>query len=671
MSMNLLSISRFTSLIGLVFACLTLSVFPASAQNASIPTEDFFANPSLSHVKLSPNGKNVAMLIATKLGRVQLATMSLEEKKPKVVAGFRDGDVSQFHWVNDERLVFNVADHRVAIGANPFAQGLYAVNRDGAEFKQLVERVWGEAFSTGTTIKRRVLNASVFFYALDYRKNSDQVFVAEPIYDNLYELTGLCLLLLNTKTGMTEAFSGPGNTREWLIDRDGTPRVSVSVDSGKKKVFYRAAIDEQWRQVLETGLYRNTAFVPFEFGPDGVLYVLANQGKDTSSLYRFDLTKNSVEAEPIVSVSGYDFSGSLIFDYTKNVLLGVRYLNDASSTHWLDAEMKALQTKVDEKLPSTINDIQIGREGLARHVIVRAYSDTQSPVFLSFDRETEKLEMLGAAFPKIDASKMAMQDMVRYPAKDGLMIPAYLTLPKGEQKKNLPLIVLVHGGPYVRGSNWRWDAEVQFLASRGYAVIQPEFRGSTGFGFKHFRAGWKQWGLAMQDDIAEAARWAIKSGIADPKRICIAGASYGGYATLMGLAKDPDLYKCGIAWAAVTDISLMYRSTWSHDLSAEWQTYGMPTLIGDPEKDAEAIRLNSPVNQVEYIKQPLLLAHGGSDRRVPLEHGENFLKAIRDRNAQVEWLIYPDEGHGWGLVSTRVDFWNKVDKFLEAQLGKN
>ena len=654
----------------LLVGSLLIVATKVSAQKTMIPAEDFFANPSISQVELSPSGLYAAMLITTKVGRVQMATMSMSDRTIKLIAGFSDADIRRFHWVNEDRLVFDVADRSLAVGENRYAQGLYAVNRDGTDFKQLVERVWGDAFTTGTTIKKRVLHAKTSFYALDHRKNSESVFVVEPIWDLAYDLKGLRLMAVNTKTILTESFSGPGNTRSWLIDTNGVPRVSVSMDGGKTKLHYRESEEVAWRQILEHQMYQGADFEPLEFGPDGVLYVLARRNRDTTELYRYDFSKNEVEKEAIVAVAGYDFDGDLIFDYSKKKLLGVSYSNDAAATFWLDSEMKEIQKRVDEKLPATINQISIARDGVSRFVIVKSYSDMQPVVYSSFDRETSKIDVVGGAHPRIDARTMAMQDMVRFQAKDGMSIPAYLTLPAGEVKKNLPLIVLVHGGPYLRGASWGWNAQVQFLASRGYAVLQPEFRGSTGFGFKHFQAGWKQWGLAMQEDIADAARWAIKSGIADPNRVCIAGGSYGGYATLMGLAKDSDLFKCGIAWAAVTDIRLMYQSNWSHDLSEEWQKYGMPMLIGDPVSDAEQIKATSPINNVEKISQPLLLAHGGADRRVPIEHGEIFLKAIKDKNQQVQWHSYLEEGHGWGLVATRVDFWSKVEKFLQKHIGQ-
>jgi dipeptidyl aminopeptidase/acylaminoacyl peptidase len=247
-------------------------------------------------------------------------------------------------------------------------------------------------------------------------------------------------------------------------------------------------------------------------------------------------------------------------------------------------------------------------------------------------------------------------------------MPAYLTLPPGERKTQLPLVVLVHGGPWARGASWAWNGEVQFLATRGYAVLQPEFRGSTGFGQRHFRAGFKQWGLAMQDDLADAARWAIAQGVADASRVAIAGASYGGYAALMGLVKDPELFRCAVSWVGVSDLNLLYSATWD-DISPDFKRWGMPALLGDREKDAALLKANSPLTHAARIKNPLLMAYGGADHRVPIEHGRRLYEAIKGHNKNLEWVLYDKEGHGWALPETRVDFWGRVERFLARHIG--
>ena len=220
----------------------------------------------------------------------------------------------------------------------------------------------------------------------------------------------------------------------------------------------------------------------------------------------------------------------------------------------------------------------------------------------------------------------------------------------------------------MRTPGWHWDAEVQFLAARGYAVLQPQFRGTRGFGEAHHKAGWRQWGKAMQTDLADVTRWAIAQGIADPRRIAIAGASYGGYAALMGLVRDPELFRCGAAWVAVTDLDMLHTVSWD-DVSDDFKQHGMPKLLGDRVKDAADLKENSPLTHAARIKQPLLLAYGEKDKRVPLVHGETFRRAVQAGNAQVEWVEYPEEGHGWRVQANNVDFWNRMARFLDKQLA--
>jgi dipeptidyl aminopeptidase/acylaminoacyl peptidase len=304
-------------------------------------------------------------------------------------------------------------------------------------------------------------------------------------------------------------------------------------------------------------------------------------------------------------------------------------------------------------------------------VLVESYSDTTPTTFLLFNTDTKDYRKIGSMRPRIKPDQMGHQQSLRYKARDGLEIPALLTLPPGVPAQKLPLVIMVHGGPFVHGNSWGWDAETQFLASRGYAVLEPAYRGSTGFGYNHFRAGWKQWGLAMQDDLADGAKWAIAKGIADPKRICIAGASYGGYAAMMGLVNDSDLYRCGINWAGVTDINLMYTGTWTNsgDISERYRQYGMPELVGDRVKDSAQLKATSPLLQASRIRQPVLLAYGGADRRVPIHHGKLFYDAIKQSNPDVEWIMYQSEGHGWNVRENQIDFWSRVEKFLNRNIG--
>lgn len=649
----------------LALLCSLLILVPqvVCAVGSSPATEVFFQNPAVSEVRLSPDGEFLGMLVTLKSGRVQLATVEIATGQSKVVAGLIDTDIRRFHWVNSKRLVFDTLDRESARGESKMAPGLFAVNRDGSEASVLIRRspesrdVWA-------------LPWNHVFHSVKHGKSepeSDDIFVNGVRFNDARELEYLTLIKLNSMTGKFELFPRPGRTRGWLIDNNGQPRIAIAYDKGKSSIHYKDPTTGDWRVIVEFEPMDPEAFSPLDFGPDGTLYVTASLGRDKSAIYSYDFVNNRINREPVFSLKNYDVSGGIVSSATS--ILGVHYTAASPNTYWFDTKLQSIQKTVDGLLPGLVNRLGPTESGDLKRLVVISASDTSPAQFYLFDSETQKLTLVGRSQPGIAADQMASTEMVRYVARDGLEIPAYLTLPKDSTGRKLPMLVLVHGGPFIRGSDWLWNGQVQFLASRGYAVLEPAFRGSTGFGEKHFRAGFKQWGLAMQDDIADGAKWAIAQGYADAERICIAGSSYGGYATLMGLVNDPKLFRCGVSWAGVTDIDLMYKWDWS-DLPEEYKNYGMPKLIGDPEKDAAQLKATSPILQAARITRPLLLAYGKADRRVPMIHGTKFYEAVKVSNPDVQWVEYAEEGHGWWLVKTRVDFWNRVERFLDQHIGQ-
>jgi dipeptidyl aminopeptidase/acylaminoacyl peptidase len=645
------------------------AIAPVSAATEPVPHAAFFQNTALSHVKLSPDGRYLSMVVSSEGKRDRLGVLTLADMSMKAVAQFGNLDVRDAEWVDSERLVFNTRDAQVGAGDAVYAPGLFAVNRDGSEHRQLVHVRKDKKTSVGSNISQHMLPTNTYMLSQRGAQNSPFVYVRSVSYD-YNEARDTKLLRLDTLSGKSVSVPHPPNPRQWLLDHKGEPRLVISIDKSIQTIHYREPGSEDWRKVAEFDVYKDGrgTLAPLGFGPDGKLYVSARAtGTDHSALYTFDLGTGQLSKEPLLALTGFDFTGSLVFG--KERLLGVHYTTDADATQWYDPAMKASQAAIDAVLPNTVNHLSVPQHGATPWILVKSHSDVQPTVYRLYNSQTKAMAKIGETHPKIDPARMATQDPVRYKARDGLEIPAYLTLPQGD-KKNLPMVVLVHGGPYLRGSEWGWNAQAQFLASRGYAVLQPEFRGSTGYGDKHYRAGWKQWGLAMQNDIADGARWAIAEGYADAKRICIAGASYGGYATLMGLLNDPDLFQCGINWVGVTDIELMYKWTPDGDLSSGYRQYGMPDLVGDRVKDAAQLKATSPVQQAARITRPVMLAYGGADRRVPIEHGKTFYEAVKATNKDVEWVVYWDEGHGWTLPANRIDFWTRVEKFLDKHIGK-
>ena len=649
-------------------ACLLALASPTASAGPRPPVESFFANPAFSAALLAPDARYLAIRVGSEGRHDVLAVVDVETMGFKVVANFSDADVGAFEWLNNDRLIFDSVDRGLGEGQRELAPGLYAVDRDGAHFRQLANR--GGYYGMPSR-DRLVLPRNTFMLHQRGAQNSEYVYVASPEYDRFGDIDSVDLLHLNTLTGRSKRIERPADTRGWVLDQNGTPRIAIAINGRGQKIWYRDPATAEWRKLAEFDLFRSGPgdFTPLAFGPDGSLYVSADGDGDKAALYRFDFAANKV-GQPVVKVADYDFSGSLVTNQHK--LLGVRVLSDAYADEWIDAGMKTLKARVDALLPGTVNQLSVGARAETPWVLVESYSDVQPRFTTLFNTATGQLKKVGGSYTGIDPAQMGRQEIVRYKARDGRTIPAWLTLPHDSARKNLPLVVLVHGGPFVRGGKWGWKSDSQFLASRGYAVLEPEYRGSAGFGLDHFRAGLKQWGLAMQDDIADGVRWAAAQGIADAKRVCIAGASYGGYAALMGLVNDPGLYKCGIDWLGVTDIKLMYTGHWSFtsDLSDTYKQYGMPELVGDPDKDAAQFKATSPLEQAARISQPLLLAYGRADHRVPLYHGEKFYEAVKRTNPDVEWVVYDDEGHGWQVPKNRYDFWSRVEKFLDKNIGK-
>jgi acetyl esterase/lipase len=654
-----------------VFVSVFLLFFFVSAASAENKpgVESFFKDPSILTVALSPSGKHVAFITKIPNSRFILIVGDTSDiKNMKTVAGFDKYDVVDARWVNDERLMF-----RVRSLADDYARGNwseYAVNRDGTEQTLLIFSDWEyNQESTGSYIKRKVLTADYDYFGSTH-DGSDDVIVSKSHYNEIdYHVDSIRLFRLNTKTlKMVDMIEGaqPTGVQSILLDLDRQVRVVHSFAKGRDIVNYRVPQSNEWVKIGDFDYLNNDGFYPEFFDEGDKLYVRAPyKGRD--ALYRYDLKQRKMEKEPFLTLDGFDFDGSAEIDYARKKLVGIHYNSDASSTVWFDPQFKEIQKKVDALFPQTINTITCGDCTASHPVLVTSASDRQPKRYYIYNPVTGAVFGLGGTHPDIKAEQMGVRDFYRYTARDGLSIPVYVTMPPGKTTGPQPTVVLVHGGPYMRGSYWEWEGEAQFLASRGYVVVQPEYRGSEGFGFDHFHAGWKQWGQAMQDDLADAVKWSIAKGWSDPKRVAIAGASYGGYATLMGLIKHPEMYRCGVAWSAVTDIDLMFNTPQS-DATLEGLRYSMKTLLGDPKANADIFKANSPLANADRLTQPLLLAHGNQDRRVPIVHGTAFRDAVSKTNKQVEWVQYVDEWHGLHHEKNRIDFWMRTELFLEQNL---
>ena len=470
---------------------------------------------------------------------------------------------------------------------------------------------------------------------------------------------------LNTRSGEASLLTEdrPGDPIHWVADRAGAVRAAVTTQrAASNAAWWRRSADAPWQKLAE---YRfdQPGIVPVAFDGDGTLIVASSIGHASAALYRYDTERMALGER--LAEHPYAPLSQVVYDARERKVVGVRYDDGKPGHAWFDDEWAKLAAGIDKALPGAANTLY----GSGTRMLVHSASDVDPGSWYLLDTQGRKLEFLLASRPELRSSELPSRTFVRYPARDGLSIPAYLTLPRGREAKDLPLVVLVHGGPFVRGAYWTFDAEAAFLASRGYAVLQPEFRGSAGFGGRHFRAGWKQWGRAMQDDLLDGVDWLVARGTVDTKRVCIMGASYGGYAAMMGLARHGDRYRCGISIAGVSDIRLMFTAAWSDTAYSDFMNQGPAhAMIGDPERDADDMQANSPLGNVSRIRAPVLLAHGGSDVRVPVDHGVRLRNALRSQGTPVEWLEFPDEGHGFRLDANRFALYESVAGFLARHL---
>ena len=649
-----------------------------------LPADLFFKPASLQEVLLSPSGKRMAVSTPGANGRLGVFVIDLQASDFKATRAvlFSDKDVPSFQWVDDERLVLSVTDLQAGLGEWQ-APGLYAVHYDGAEFVHLVETRTRPLVTGTDRIKTLPWNHMLLHVPVASEArggaSADEVIIGELDYRQR-ELHQIAPMWLNTRNGRTRplAVDGPPcPVHAWWFSPQGTPRAALCREKGRESLHWHQAAGSgtagTWKPISE-GPLDQLGIVPLWVGDGDRLYVRHHAGPASEAVVApFDFATGQ-PGDTLVNAPGFDFSGRLIGDRDGRRLLGVRISTDAEQTVWFDASHKAAQQRADDALPGRVNRIQCRRCGADDAVMLaRSYSD-QDPGHLLLWRQADdggkgRWQRVGQVRPDIQPAQMARTDLERIRARDGRDLPVWLTR-HATARQPQPAVVLVHGGPWVRGRHWDWQALPQFLASRGYLVIEPEFRGSDGYGQAHLRAGFKQWGQAMQDDLADALLWAQKKGLASDAA-CIIGGSYGGYATLMGLVRHPELYRCGSAWVAATDPFLYLEGAWWmwDDISASGRRYSLPQMVGDVDKDREMLRANSPVEQAARIQRPLQLVWGSEDQRVPITHGRRLREAMQKAGLQPEWVVYDGEAHGWRKPENQIDFARRLEAFLARHLG--
>ena len=497
------------------------------------------------------------------------------------------------------------------------------------------------------------------------RVNDDDPYSALVMaYDDMDENV---ISRVDARTGRRKRFSFPmdGWPTNIAFGSHGEPRaVSMIADqrwtsTARRTNWYKPSGQSDWVKLAEFAPGEE-AWIPLYVPDDAhTLIVSSRLNRDTYAIFEYDTDKKAMGTMMAGStdVDVWDARG-MDRNFRRVTTGGMK-----PQHVWFDSVWAKLQASVDLALPNRVNSLSGNPQ---KKVIIFSESDVDPGSWYVLDTEQSTLRRFGRKIEKVDPALMQPMKIVSYQARDGLKIPAYLTMPP-RASESLPAVILVHGGPISRDS-WRWDREVQALASRGYAVLQPQFRGSAGFGRKFQEAGYGQWGLSMQDDISDGVRYLVTNGIADAKRICIVGSSYGGYAALWGLVKTPELYQCGISFAGVSDLKLMLTD-WSDSNEFQYTRDLMRRTVGDLKVDQEKFDQVSPLKNASKIKAPLLLMHGDRDVRVPIEHGTKMRDALERAGKYVEWKEFTQDGHGLLAAKSQKDYLELVTAFLRKYIG--
>ena len=607
---------------------------PAVEKAPKIAMEDFFRNPEKAGFRISPNGQMI-IYRAPLSGRMNVFVQKLGDTTAVAITHETQRSIYDAFWESDDRIIYTKDqggdENTHVLSVKPDGSGLV----DHTPFEKVQASVVD------------ILEDRPDELLIQHNQRNKQIF---DVY------------LLNTKTGeMKMVAENPGNITGWITDHDGKIRAAMTSDGVNTSLLYRNTENDKFKTVITTNFKETLNPVLFTFNNKN-LYCISNLGRDKMALVEFD-PSTAKEVKVIYENPDADVSG---LDYSKlrKVLTEVYYETDKVQKHFLDGETEQIDSKIKAQIPNY--SFQITRKSKDEtKLLAYATSDRYFGGYFLYDVKSGEFKKLADFKPWLKEETMAEMKPVSYQSRDGLMIHGYLTLPIGIKAEKLPVIINPHGGPWARDS-WGFNSEVQFLANNGNAVLQMNFRGSTGYGRKFWETSFKQWGRTMQNDISDGVKWLVDQGIADPKRVAIYGASYGGYATLAGLTLTPELYAAGVDYVGVANMFTFMKT-----IPPYWEPYRQMFYeqVGDPVKDSVMLAEVSPVLLVDKIKAPLFVAQGANDPRVNKAESDQMVKALKDRGIAVEYMVKDNEGHGFYNQENQFDFYRSMLAFLDKHLN--
>lgn len=600
---------------------------------------DFFRNPERAYFRLSPDGQWLSFMQPWE-NRLNVYVQPLKNGKPvgepRRLTSETARDISIYYWKGPDRILY-VKD----FGGD---ENFHVVSVDVKTGKV-------QDLTPGEKVRADIvdeLEAHPTDILISHNRRDPKVF-------DVYRV--------NVATGDSRLVAqNPGNVINWVTDHDGTVRVAITSDGVNRSFLTRAKDGEPFKPVFTTNFRESVE--PQVFTPDNrKLYVNSNRGRDKKAIVLMDPATG--KEEEVVFVHPEVDAWAIGYSKLRKTPTSIEYMTDRLERKHLDAQTARLYAALEKQLPGMQINLQAHTKD-ERLWIVAASSDRTPGTRYLYDAKSNTLTKLGDINPWIAAADMAPMKPIQYTARDGTVIHGYLTLPVGRPAKNLPVIVNPHGGPWARDA-WGYSPEVQFLANRGYAVFQPNFRGSTGYGRAFWEKSFKQWGRTMQDDITDGVNWLVAQGIADPKRIGIYGASYGGYATLAGITLTPDLYAAAVSYVGVSNMF-----TFMNTIPPYWEPLRAMfyEMVGNPETEKEMLREVSPVFLADRIRTPLFVAQGAKDPRVNKAESDQIVEALKKRGIPVEYMVKDNEGHGFRNQENQFEFYAAMEQFFGKHLGK-
>jgi dipeptidyl aminopeptidase/acylaminoacyl peptidase len=602
-------------------------------------TKVFAELPAIEAPSLSPKGDKIAARIAVN-GVQYFGIFSVNGGKPAIVA-LGKTDLNWWRWVNDDWLVVGIGQAVPVDAEEWYLTRAFGVSADGTKLIKLNKETAGQNASDLIWVARdgtpRILlgsQNSIYSNQPDFWPRIDEIDV--------------------TNGRAKRVQPGMAGVWNWYADGNGVVRMGfgMSDDGRKRRLYYRPQRGETFKVIDKTVSIHDSIEMPTLFLSDPTRALIVGDDADGfSALYEYDLTKLE-RGKQLFASKGYDI-GDLWADASGFGYLGVEVVREKPGMVWTDPAMTALQAKLDGMIKGGQPEIvSMSRDhGMA---VVRAGSPSAPGGFFLYRAADGSMTPIGSVNATIGMRLLHRVQTIRYKARDGLEIPAVLTMPAGEQR-NAPLIVMPHGGPFARDAE-EWDWWAQFMADRGYVVIQPNYRGSSGYGTKFTEKGAGQWGLAMQDDLDDAVKAMAEQGIADPKRVCIVGASYGGYAAMRAAQRDGSRYRCAVSYAGVSDLNRMLRFNGNFLGSGARQDW-LRLQVGD-------LKGVSPLNFPEQFSTPILIVHGKEDRRVPVSQSRLMAKRLKEAGKNATYIEQPDGDHHFTREADRLQFLQALEEFL-------